>query len=408
MKLRRSPLEIESLEERLTPAFSAYFNSFSGLWTLSQTSSAGAVTVSVTALNTLELTEGASTVTLGSAGTGLTLNMLSGTGDDVTFNMDSPLSGDVNLFLNAGDRTATLGGTFSDIGGNVRINASTGNQLVNLANDSAMFVGGSFFMDLGLGDDTVSGINDMFVGSDMTLRGSNFYDHVGMLSVGRNFAMYNNTENASGGYAAFFPNGMTSVGGNFTYYGGNLDDAIFLGDGANIGGNLYVNTGNNFAAPPDDFVDEVRLDGAGPGVVIGGNVTVVAGNNPFATNRFITDDFTVIGGSVNINMARSGFGGGISTGVILRGIIGGPSVTVYTGSFLDNVTYALTSGNPRVTAILGAGNDTFQINNTPDNGIIPPNPTASYMYIDFGLGADSFLNTGGVNIYWPLVLRNLP
>lgn len=389
-------LQLENLEERLTPAFTSVYSPFTATWTLTQTASNGDVLINTSGGN-LILTDGANPAqVLGASGASLTVNMISGTGDELTIDLDDALTGNLTLNLNNGDRNVFVGGDDGSVFGNMNINAGSGDQSVSLATDAIFSgVGGSLSINLGLGDDTVAAINDLSVGSDLTLRGANFFDHFGALFVGRNVAMYNNMENTSGGIGALAVNGTTTIGGNLTYLGGSQDDQVFLVDGVTIGGNLYVNLGSNFSTV---FVDQVRLEDFGGGsAVIGGNVTVIGGENPFVSDVYQSDDSTSIGGNLYINFG-GGAGGGISSATAIRGAIGGSSLTIITGSGVDNVTYANNSGTPRVYASLGAGDDTFELSG---------DAAASYMYIDFGVGNDTWL-PGGVSIFWPLVLRNLP
>lgn len=390
----RPSLSLENLEDRLTPAFTGSFNSFTGTWMLTQTVSQGDVTINLTAGNTLELTEGATTVNFGPGGNSWDIRLISGTGDELTVDLDSALVGNLTVNLGDGARAATIGGDFAFIGGNLRLTAGSGDHSITLGDNSPVDVGGSAYIDLGLGDDTVLHGTDLFVGTDLSMTNVNTFDDIPddnslFFNVGRNL---NFTLRESVETSLYLDNYLNmSIGSGLTYRGYTGEDNVYVdGNTASfIGGNVFVDLSNQLEAGNTGDQD-VDLSGT----TIGGNVTIRSGfNQAGSADDVVTDALTVIGGSVNINL-----GGGADGDLVrLFGTVGGSSVSIYTGLGDDSITYGVTSGNPRVMASLGVGNDTFTV---------APGAIASYMYIDFGLGNDVF--DPQTAIFWPLVLRNLP
>ena len=362
---------MESLEDRLTPAFS--FSAVGGDVILTQTSSAGDATVSFDGTD-LILTE-AATVNYGNVLAGsLTVNMLSGSGDSLTLTLDGPVIGNLTINLGNGDRTVTLDGMINEAFGNTRITGGTGVQTVNLADGLAGFsTGGSLYIDLGYSADVLTATAGLSAGSNITLyRVNTFDDGTSFGSIGGSVTFNDGYENQantltldSGGF----------IGNRLTYYGGNGTDSVTL-DGV-VGGAAYLRMGNGD--------NSFTLTGAS---TIASTFTYYGGSG---TDTVDYDDAgNVIGSSININ---AGFLG--DNVINLDGFTGARSVSIYTGMGNDDVTYNM-GGFAYLRAILNLGNDTFDFG---------PSGSLYYLYVDFGFGMDSFIPGGSA---FRVYLRNLP
>ena len=87
-------LNLESLEERLTPAFDFFYNPSGDIWTVTQVQDDGDATITVDGINDLVIDDGAGgPVTVGVALGSLTVNMMDNSSGDVSVTIDGPLSG---------------------------------------------------------------------------------------------------------------------------------------------------------------------------------------------------------------------------------------------------------------------------------------------------------------------------
>ena len=401
MKLStKSFLNLESLEERLTPAFDFLYNPTSDIWTVTQVQDDADITIEVDGSNDLVITDGGGgPVTVGVAGGSLTINLMDNSSGDLTVELDGLLFGNVSINLgNGGDfdgdairdlSLTTMGGTGIFIGGNLSITGGTGEQSVTF--DDALGVGGSMNIDLGLGDDSVSAASATSIGSNVSFRGVNDWDAPAAVTVGGSFSMAVNMETETNTFDASVT-GATVIGGNLTYIGGNSDDDIFLDVGVVIGGNVNINLGNDISGG----TQEVRLDNFGGAAIIGGNVTI-RGGTISGNDSIISDADTIVGGNIYINTNNLG-----DDVVTLLGTVGGRSVSVITGLGDDVVTYGMTGNRPRVYANLFLGDDTFILGDNVSN------PSLSFLYVDFGFGTDIFTNNFMGPFTFRAYLRNLP
>ena len=411
----RTRLELLSLEERLTPSFTGIYEPTTDTWTLNQVSDDGIVAISIAAgTNDLTVDEtffGGGMATFGVATGNLTINLLDNSTPGLVVINDGGLTGNLSINLGSGDRFF-FGGTFlsgtGSIGGNVTVTAGAGDQDVLLGFNPIGFgttpvsIGGSANIDLGTGIDFVIQFDDLFIGGSFTMRNVNdFLDAPdnGSLTmiVGGNLNFYVNQENLES-ELNLDDLLLLSIGGNVTYFGGNDEDNLDItGNGASfIGGSVYVNLGNAMNLNGVSDSQDVEI----PDVIIGGNLTVIGGFNvadPGVFDFVDTNAGTVIGGNVYINTGPNGL-----DVVNLFGTIGGSSVRVITGIDNDSVTYAMTGNRVRVFTSMSLGNDTFILG----DGI--SNPSLGYLYVDFGFGADIFMNNFFGPYTFPVVLRNLP
>ena len=398
MKLStKSILNLESLEERLTPAFDFFYNPAGDIWTVTQVQDDGDATITVDAItNDLVVDDGAGgPVTVGVAAGSLTINMMDNSDSDLVVVLDEFLFGNVSINLgNGGDgaddngvRNLDLTGAVNTVAGNFSVTGGTIAQDVELSTNAILSVGGSFNMNLGLGDDTVTATSGVSVGGNMSFFNVNDIDiDDGGVAVGGNMSIritdnVDSTYDGSGGVG-----GVTIIGGNFTYTGGNDVDDVFLTGGDIIGGSVNISLGNNLTTgTPQD----VNLDDA----TIGGNVTIRGGT--IDDDDVITSNAgTTIGGSIYINTGTLG-----DDSVTLLGTNGGRAVTVITGLGDDVITYGMIGSNARLFASLSLGDDSFTLND---------NVTLSYLYIDFGFGSDVYTSLYMGPYPFRVYLRNLP
>jgi hypothetical protein len=379
---------VEQLEDRLVPAFNAVYSPAISIWTLTQVANSGAatVTVAVTGANQLQLTDG-STVTLGTAGANLAINMLPGT-TELDVQLDTGLTGNLTINLASGSRNMIMTGAVNTVGGNLAITATTGDQFVELTGLTDLSVGGSVNINLGLGDDSVSSGTSTTIGGNMTLLGVNHMDS-GSLTVGGNFSQNVSGESVVSDFG-LLSEGPIAIGGSFTYLGNNLSDEIDFTTGGTIGKNVYLDLGTNF----DPFSNQgLNMDGLVP-MTIGGNLTILGGLNVAAVpNLFLSGATSTIGGNIYIN-----FAGSSSSQADFDGTYGGNAITFIGGFGADSIDFDATTNNANGNFQLGAGADTFNLGT---------NTNLSFLYIDFGPGVDTFGNFSGAT-QPRLTLKNLP
>ena len=396
MKATKSILNLESLEERLTPAFDFFYNPAGDIWTVTQVQDDGDATITVDAItNDLVVDDGAGgPVTVGVALGSLTINMMDNSDSDLVVVLDELLSGNVSINLgNGGDgadnngvRNLDLTGASNTVFGNFSVNGGTIVQDVELSTNAALSVGGSFNMNLGLGSDTVTSASGVSVGGNMSFFNANDINiDDGGVTVGGNISIRitdNGNANYDGNGGA---GGMTIIGGNFTYTGGNGQDDIILTGGDIIGGSVNISLGNNLTTGNQG----VNLNDA----TIGGNVTIRGGT--IDDDDVITSNAgTTIGGSIYINTGTLG-----DDSVTLLGTNGGRAVTIITGLGDDVIEYGMIGSNARLFASLSLGDDSFTLND---------NVTLSYLYIDFGFGSDVYTSLYVGPYPFRVYLRNLP
>jgi hypothetical protein len=446
--VKRYRLAFEQLEERLVPTFNAVYSSATSTWTITQTVNNGDLTVILNAGNPvnsqMQVIEGANTVNLGNASSNLTVNMTTSAGNpasptngNLTVQLDTAITGNLSVNLGTGSRNLNLTGASNSLAGNLTVNAGTGSDSLSLAVNARLNVGGSANITMGFGDDVLvdnataaAGAGPgMTIGGNMSLYGINRFSHRGDLIVGGNFTQnltFKSTPvtlmgviSSGGNGYGLLAGGPTVVGGSFTYLGGPGVDQVYLIDGATIGKNIYVNLGANI--DPQNFFQGLVLDnnhvilagevamGNQP-VTVGGNVTMIGGMDPVSSNVFATDTATTIAGNIYLNFASEGAAGGAPFAggfVNLFGNLGGSAITIIGGAFRDQVQYDANGSQARLTAQLGAGNDTFTLGQDPAVPQDPPYGGLASLYIDFGPGVDTFSNFTGA-AQPPMTLKNLP
>ncbi len=385
-------LDLLQLENRLTPSFTSIFQPATDTWTLNQVQDDGNVVISLEVVpGAISIMDGSGTDTIGVISANLTINMLDNFGDNLTVDNAAGLPGNLTINLGNGDSSADV--TQNLIGGDLKINAGTGAQTINLGFENPLSVLGSANINLGIGNDIVQIlVNDFLVGNNVNLRGGNSFGNTGAGSttVGGNFAMFSHQENIDTVFDPVAGMGSTIIGGGFTYRGGNGNDNVRLADSVTIGRNVSISLGNDTLGTTPQIVDMGDA-------TIGSNVTILGGTIN-GRDDVLTNATTVIGGNIYINTGTLG-----STGdaISLLGTIGGNSVTVITSLGNDTMTYDPVGNNLRLFVSMGLGNDSFALNT-----INPNNLNLNFLYVDFGFGSDIFDSMGSFT--FPAILRNLP
>ncbi len=307
--------------------------------------------------------------------THLIVNLLNGPGTDLDVDLDNALTGDLTLNLGDGARALNLTGSNNSIGGNLTVTAGTDAQTVEVAVNNNLTVGGNASFDLGTGNDTVDeDTNDITITGNLEFTGVNQFENGGMMTVGGNVSVDNSGETES---SQFNDDTTLSISGNFTYLGGNGDDAVLLtgAGGTDIGGTVYVDLGDNVLGGTQ------TVSFNAPGGSVGGTLTVISTSttNP---DTFVAFPTTSFGGDISVDL------GGGQNDAIFAGVFGGSDVTYTGGSGMDNVTYFM-SGNPANLMVnLGLGDDLFSL----FGGLTQ----LTALNVDFGGGNDTFVNNYGM------------
>lgn len=303
----------------------------------------------------------------------LTINMLNGSGTNLSLDLDNAHTGDVVLNLGDGGRTASMTGSLNSIGGSFHLTGGTGIQSIFAAATTRLLVGGNLNVDLGAGIDpfTSSG-NGMGISGFASLANVNTFSNAGNTSIGGAFTFNTTSDNQN---SSITDSGIFSVGGLFTYNGGTARDSVLLtsASATNLGGDVLINLGDNIGLGTQTVDIDAPATLAGKLTII----SIASANADIAR----TATGVTINGNIDVNL------GGGNNEVQLRGTFGGTDVKFNGGSGNDKATYGLT-GNPVDPNIkLSSGDDQFileagsQINNL--------------LRVDFGGGSDSFTNSYG-------------
>ncbi len=382
---KRWKLDLETLERRDCPTPLNFFFDGAGNLTISGTPDPIGLSVEVNAPNLVTILDGvtpvltsvpvAGNINVRTGGTndlvgvlvapgatiGGNLSIDTGGGDDavLVLGADGSIGGDVvlsNFEASPGGGITNLG-TFFTIGGSVRVNALFNNT--GLAFDiSGVTIGRDVSLQTGNGDDDIS-ISGSFIGGNVSSMQGNFV-------LGQTFNI-----------------DSSSIGGSLSYLGGSggpLGNELVSFDTAFIGRSANVNLGSGFGTNTFQF---------SAGSLIGGSLTVFGGAGDDDLSAFDGD----VAGGVMISL------GGGTNSLSVTGALTGAFFNYLGGSGADSVNFAPAAGSasPRIYALLGAGDDAFNLDTT--------NALPVFGFIDFGSGADTFTSLG--SLLFPLTLRNL-
>ncbi len=362
---------LETLEDRLTPSYALFFD---GLGNLSisgtPTTPGGAmIDIIVTAPGTYDITLdgnpiGTPLVALGN----LDIRVNSPTTDMITIDLGgNSIPGNLSITTGVGDDMVAVFGPGS-IGGNVRLDG------VDTYIQDSVTVGGNFYSNTRDNEIAFFDFFASFIGGNLTHISGNNIDNV---NIGETFVGGSVYLNLGFDENGFTLDGLSFIGSNLTYFGGSAGDDLSL-DGT-IGGNAYL----NMAPALDLFTNTFEFTGS-----IGGSLTYIGG---LGADEILTFS-GALAGSAYFNM-----GGGDNTLDTTGASISGPSFTYFGGFNTDTLTLDGTWALTRVFASLGAGDDEFTL------GPID----LSFLYVDFGVGTDTFTDNFGGPFFFPTFLLNL-
>ncbi len=330
----------------------------------------------------IRLIDGA--ITEMTSATNVRLILSDGSSTNVTVDLDSALAGDLLLQLRSGDRNVELTGASNTVGGLLRIEASDGDQTVDLAVNADLNVGGNLVINGRNGNDVVDeGANGVNVAGALIFRNINSFVLNTTLNVGGDLNFVG-LQDASA--ATFVNNGSFNVTGNVLYLGGSGRDDVRFNAAANVGGFAYFSLGDS-----SDLTTAQRFRATSRLVTT--TLSVVAGTAA-AGNSFTTGTTTNLSGNVIVNFVNST----TSNTAIFLGTYGGTYGTIRGGSAADLITFGATASNMFFAGIANAGNDTFALN---------AGTSLSSLYFDFGAGTDTFQDNVGPGAF-PRTIVNLP
>ena len=307
--------------------------------------------------------------------TNLTINMLDGSSSDLDVTLDSALAGNLGVHLGNGNRALNLDGADNSIGGNLDVTGGDGDQTVEVAVNNNLVVGGHASFDLGAGSDVVDEDgNDISITGNLDFAGVNFFENNGTMTVGGDVTVDSTAVTEA---TIFDDDEIMTIGGNFTYLGGDGRDEVTMNGigGTSIGGSALINVGDNTVGGTQHILFNVPMSS------VAGGLTVIS------TSSANQDSFTAspgasFGGDINIDL-----GGGPNYALIV-GVFGGSSVVYSGGSGVDHVTFGTTGVPADVFITLGGGDDTFTLQ---AGASISP----TTLFVDFGDNADTFNNNYG-------------
>lgn len=442
-KTKRTILGVERLEDRLNPSFTQLYSAATDTLILTQVAEVpGATTIVVAAGNT-SITEGANPAfSVGSNPTNLIVNMLNtSTAPTLNLQFDTPILGNVTVNAASGTRAIGFTGASNVIGGNLFVQAGTGGQVFNLASAAGLNVGGNVTIGTSIGSDIVASTQTITVGGNLTLNQVDTFVPAGVVTVGGNMVVQDT--GSSTALLLTLP-ATSAINGNLAIYGTNLGDVVNL-VGISVNGSVYAYLYNANSA------QQVNLGGS----TVNGGVAVVSGTVIGGGFSFTTDAATVIDKSVSVRVGPSTpsatatflgtiggsisyyggagadtvtvsatvggselfyMGGGANTVLVTGSVSGsisyyggigantatfnsavGGSVIYYGGAGVDTITLGALFNARAFRGILGAGNDVLNYT---------AGATVSYLYVDFGLGTDTF--NGVANAPSNRYIRNLP
>lgn len=342
------PLQFDCLESRRLLAFSFGFDGATLF--LNQTMDDGIVMVDNDGPgNAFRVTDGSGTNTF-LAAPSVVINLLDGTGQSLELKLNQAHTGNVALNLGDGDRNVEFSGTMNAIGNSLFVTGGNGNQTIGLAKYQTLTVDGNLRIDLGNGDDRISDTSaGIDVGGNWNFFGVNDFENEGIMNVLGDVTIDSRGEVET---TIFDDDWTMSIGGNFTFLGGDGRDEITLNGtnatGSSIGGNAFIQLGGSTGSGAQYVYFNYESSS------IGGALNVNS------TNQLSSDIFQMVAGSsVGQNLNLNLGGGGNSA--YLAGEVGGNYVGYVGGSGRDRVDYNLTGNDAFVNATLGAGDDAFML-----------------------------------------------
>ena len=318
--------------------------------------------------------------------TNVRLKLLANSSTNIATALDAGLSGNLIYDLMSGDRAIEFTGTSNTVGGLFRIEASDGIQVVDLAVNADLNVGGNAVINLREGSDSIDdGANNLNVTGNMILRSVNVFENTNDLTVGGNFNMNSTFESED---SKLDNDGTMNIGGAFTYTGGDgVDDVILNLGGVSVAGNVLIDVGN--ASELTDAQD-VSLAGGFSAARL-----TIRGGDSLGGNNVTTDALTVVTGNVLVNFTDST----TNNTTVLFGEFGGGFGTYRGGSGIDEVSIDATAVDMNFVTRLGEGDDSFTLG---------ANTVLLAGTLDGGDGVDTFVDLIGVPYPFPFTIENIP
>ena len=353
--------------------FDHFYRATLDQWNLVQTSDDGDIVIDNNGTSgELQLINNGTTTMLSDAAH-LRVNLMHMSTGNLEIDLDNPLAGGLILSLNNGDRMVHFTGSDNTIGEGLRIEAGTGDQVIDLAVNADHSVGQSSVINLRDGNDVVMvAANTATVTDFLVLRGVNAVDNTGTLDLG-NFL--SNTRFFD--EAAMIDNaGTINITGNLTYLGGENKDDIIFDNGVTIGGNAFFDLGENTSTTDGQSVVLTES------FDLGGNL-VVRGGQSTGGLSFMTDATTQVGGFFVVDFSLND-----ST----------PNMAVFAGTYNDPFGFYNGSAgedhvslNVAATAMdlfmeLGDGDDELDLDSATDLGSL---------YVNFDAGTDTLTDGFG-------------
>lgn len=458
MANRKANLNLEGLTDRVVPAVAA-ISFYNGSLSVRLDNQGGDLAVIGQANNFRLEYKGVPIGNLSGYNVTSNLNITGGNGvDAITFQPRTAgtayfVPGALNVNLGNGNDTLSTTGLFS-VNGSANLNVGYGNDTIDIssgAGTDTTTVNGNLTVNMLAGDDTLTADTGAFTvngfatvngGNTVTLTATKATTAVAGVSVLLNSLTVNSN------YGETFSNSLTmgaetQVRGNLVFISGAYTDSVAI-DGSTIFGNATLNLGQGGSAAANQTVTL----SATTATTINGSLTVISGNGVDNIEFNATADTTVTG-NVTLNL---GNGNNIVT---LDGtgtsLIGG-ALTILTGTGDDTVTIgsvgnlfsingsasitlgnSLTAGNAltfvstqiggnlsyvggtgidtvsftsdavanlvggRVSANMGGGEDTFEIDPAAAAGAGTTAFGSLYLNYGVGSGPDVFTNNSGID-----------
>lgn len=377
---------LENLEQRDCPTVNIMIDA-AGNFALSGIPD-GPIELQMTADNAFDVTDNGVPVGSFTAIANVSITTLGGLDDEITLFMDDgfgaySLSGNLTINTGVGSDSISIESNFfgSSIDGNINIYGGN-NFFLNSFGFDPIFVGGNITIN----DQTEQEIGRYEflanIGGNLSILGTPALPVIGNdvqlffgSTIGNDFfARFGNGNNT------FTFDFETYIGRNMTILTGSGDDFVSFSGFA--GGNLYYNAGSAITG------NTLNLEG-----FLAGNLTMLS--------QGFFDDFVFwtgqVGGNAYFNLGSSGLLGDVVDMFASAGLYGS-SFTYLGGVGSDFVNLDGEFNHTRVYASLGAGDDEFVM-------FSPLN--LSYLYVDFGIGNDSFGPPPGEIFTYYVYLRNL-
>lgn len=349
--------------------------------TLRQTTSSGPIRISNdTTFGDLRITEG-STDTEFPARRSVTIELLDDSGDVLKIDLARPLIGRLRIDLGDGDRALQFIGTANVVGKDLVILAGEGIQTIDLAVNAPLLVGDDLIVSLGDDFDSIdNGDHAMTIIGDCTLERVNQFENDGLLTIGGDLTFRAEFESSPLLTNQLANHGALSVAGDLVVTTAAEPTTIELDQPTHVGGNVNIAFGAGTAA------NEVALHGK---VRILGDVAVASLSA--GPDRVTAEGTAAIGGDIAITV---GDGANVLS---LFGELASSSIVFVGGNDPDTVTLAANAPNAKCDVATKDGIDLLELRSIA---------VFDKLFVNFGGGADTFVDEIGPPYPFPVTLKN--